>query len=202
MDWSEVLNVILGGGLAATIIGIVTLRSTIRKAKADAEKAKAEANTVNITNTEQATSILVKNIVEPLRQELDATRRDLGATKREMARLRKAIDDANSCKYSDNCPVLRRMQYQQKGPERNPDRSDPPKGGTHGDGQHKGGDRGASAGRDRSREQGYGDDSEGQPPAVARGRELDGPQRSSQRERAAQGCHRWQAGGDSRGGHV
>ena len=49
MDWSEVLNVILGGGLAATIIGIVTLRSTIRKAKADAEKAKAEANTVNIT---------------------------------------------------------------------------------------------------------------------------------------------------------
>ncbi len=167
MDWSEVLNVILGGGLAATIIAIVTLRSTMRKAKAEAEKAKAEANTVHITNTEQATSILVKNIVEPLRQELDATRRDLSATKREMARLRKAIDDANSCKYSDNCPVLRRMQYQQKGPERKPDRSDQPKGGAHGTGQRKGGDRGTAGGRDRSREQGDGDDSEGQPPSVA-----------------------------------
>lgn len=166
MDWSEVLNVILGGGLTATIIAIVTLRSTMRKAKAEAEKAKAEANTVHITNTEQATSILVKNIVEPLREELDATRRDLSATKREMARLRKAIDDANSCKYSDNCPVLRRMQYQQKGPERKPDRHDP-KGAAHGDRQRKGGDRGPSRGRDRSREQGDGDDSEGQPPAVA-----------------------------------
>ena len=172
MDWSEVLNVILGGGLTATIIAIVTLRSTMRKAKAEAETAKAEANTVNITNTEQATRILVENIVEPLKQELDATRRDLSSTKREMARLRKAIDDANSCKYSDNCPVLRRMQYQQKDPERKPERRDPPKGGAHGDRQRKGGDRGASRGRDRSREQGDGDDSEGQPPSASRGREL------------------------------
>ena len=121
MDWSEVLNVILGGGLAATIIAIVTLRSTMRKAKAEAEKAKAEANTVNITNTEQATRILVENIVEPLKQELNATRRDLSATKREMARLRKAIDDANSCKYSADCPVLRRMREQPKDEQRKSD---------------------------------------------------------------------------------
>lgn len=91
----------------ATVIGIVTLRATVRKANADAEKAKADAETVRIDNAEHATRILVDNIVEPLKDELNATRKDLQATKREMARLRKAIDTANSCKHHDDCPVLR-----------------------------------------------------------------------------------------------
>ena len=76
----------------------------------NAAKALAEADGVKITNTEQATRILVENIVEPLKQELNETRKDLGSTKREMARLRKAIDDANSCRYSAECPVLDRMR--------------------------------------------------------------------------------------------
>lgn len=91
----------------ATVIGIVTLRATVRKANAEAEKAKADAETVRIDNAEHATRILVDNIVEPLKDELNATRKDLQATKREMARLRKAIDTANSCKHHDDCPVLR-----------------------------------------------------------------------------------------------
>ena len=80
----------------ATVVGIVTLRATVRKANAEAEKAKADAETVRIDNAEHATRILVDNIVEPLKDELNATRKDLQATKREMARLRKAIDTANS----------------------------------------------------------------------------------------------------------
>lgn len=91
----------------ATVVGIVTLRATVRKANAEAEKAKADAETVRIDNAEHATRILVDNIVEPLKDELNATRKDLQATKREMARLRKAIDTANSCKHHDDCPVLR-----------------------------------------------------------------------------------------------
>lgn len=46
-----------------------------------------------IGNTEQATRILIENIVEPLKKELSETREDLreakkelGSTKREMAR--------------------------------------------------------------------------------------------------------------------
>lgn len=107
MDWNDVLNMALSGGLVGLLTFLLTWRSQARKAR-------AEADTVNITNTEQATRILVENIVEPLKQELNATRRDLSATKREMARLRKAIDDANSCKYSADCPVLRRMREQPK----------------------------------------------------------------------------------------
>ena len=114
MDWNDVLNMALSGGLVGLLTFLLTWRSQARRAR-------AEADTVNITNTEQATRILVENIVEPLKQELNATRRDLSSTKREMARLRKAIDDANSCKYSADCPVLRRMREQPKDEQRKPD---------------------------------------------------------------------------------
>lgn len=114
MELSEILNFVLGGSLLATVIGIVTLRATVRKANAEAEKAKADAETVRIDNAEHATRILVDNIVEPLKDELNATRKDLQATKREMARLRKAIDTANSCKHHDDCPVLRGVREHPK----------------------------------------------------------------------------------------
>lgn len=127
MQISEILNLILGGGLVALVIALFTLRATVRKAnaeaekaRAEAEKAKAEAETVRIDNAEHATRILIEDILAPLREELasvrgglkvtenelTATRKDLGATKREMARLRKAIDSANRCEHHDECPVL------------------------------------------------------------------------------------------------
>lgn len=129
MDFSVILNWILGGGLITAIIGIITLKATVREAnakadeaKANAEKAMAEAETVRIDNAEHATRILIEDIVEPLRKELHETREELretkkefGSTKREMARLRKAIGDANSCKHADDCPVLFRLRYLPKG---------------------------------------------------------------------------------------
>mgnify|MGYP001515483109 FL=1 len=99
MELSEILNWILGGGLVTTLITLITIGPTIKKARAEAEKAKADTETVRIDNTEQATRILIENIVEPLKKEL-------GATRREMARLRKAIDGANDCQYRSDCPVL------------------------------------------------------------------------------------------------
>ncbi len=129
MELSEIINLILGGGFLALLVGIITLKATVKKATAEAEKAKAEAETVRIDNAEHATRILVENIVSPLKKELEETRtelsetrdelkatnREFGATKREMARLRKAVEVANSCKYSNNCPVLERMCERQKG---------------------------------------------------------------------------------------
>lgn len=106
METSVVLNWIFGGGLVAALTALLTLGPTLRKARAEAEKAKADAETVHIDNAEHATRILIDNIVEPLKDELNATRKDLQATKREMARLRKAIDTANSCRHHDDCPVL------------------------------------------------------------------------------------------------
>ena len=129
MELSEFVNLVLGGGLMATIAAIITLQSTVKKAKAEAEKALAEAETV-----------LIENIVNPLKEELNETRKDLNATKREMARLRKAIDDANSCKYSDDCPVLKRMRIDSKerkhGDVGEP-RCEPPRCGQHGERRRK-----------------------------------------------------------------
>ena len=113
MDFSAVMNLVLGGGLVATIIAIITLKSTVREARAKAEKA-AEAETVRIDNTEHATRILIENIVEPLKEELNENRKALQATRREMARLRKAIDTANSCRHHDDCPVLYGMREYSK----------------------------------------------------------------------------------------
>ena len=124
MEFSVILNYVLGGGLLAALVGIVTLKATIRKAEAEADKAKAEAETVRIDNAEHATRILMENIVQPLkkelnetrellqetRQELEATKKELGSTKREIARFRKAYESANSCNHSDNCPVLYKLR--------------------------------------------------------------------------------------------
>jgi len=125
MTFSEILNILLGGGLLALLVGVITLKATVRKANAEAERSKAEAESVRITNTENATRILVENIVKPLKEELNATREDLQATKREMAstkremaRLRKAVEAATSCPHFDNCPVVRKLRV-------NPESSDP-----------------------------------------------------------------------------
>lgn len=113
MELGDVMNIVLGGSLLASLVKLATLRSTVREANADAEKARAEAETVRIDNAEHATRILIENIVEPLRKELDetrkeldATRKDLRSTKREMALLRKAVEAAKTCRRSDDCPVL------------------------------------------------------------------------------------------------
>ncbi len=124
MTFSEILNILLGGGLLALVVGVITLKATVRKANAEAEKAKADAECVRITNTDNATRILVENIVKPLKEELNATREDLQATKREMAstkremqRLRKAVEAASVCPHSDDvggCPVLFKLRDNQK----------------------------------------------------------------------------------------
>lgn len=167
MELSEILNVVLGGSLVGAIISIVTIRSALKKARAEAEKALAESDTVKITNTEQATRILIQNIVEPLKQELNETRKDLNATKREMARLRKAIDDANSCRYSSTCPVLERMRISPKdreGVRRSPFVRDGPGGqrDSLGSGQHKRVHGGADGTGEDSDVLGESDDSDGQ----------------------------------------
>lgn len=138
MQFSDILNLVLGGGVMGLLIAVVTLRATVRKAnaeaeraKAEAEKAKAEAETVRIDNAEHATRVLIDDILKPLREELgsvrrelaqtkeelNATRKEFGSTKREMARLRKAIDAANRCSHNDECPVLYRLRELPKRPK-------------------------------------------------------------------------------------
>ena len=166
MSLSEILNILLGGGLIALIVAVATMKATVRKANADAEKAKADAETVHITNTENATRILVQNIVKPLENELHATREDLQATKREMAstkremaRLRKAVEAASGCPHSDGCPVLARLRDHQKDADRTSAETADSDGSRHGTDVHPNGPDRAG-----SREPCGDEDKRGQPP--------------------------------------
>ena len=110
MDFNVILNWVLGGGLITAIISIITLRATVREANAKAEKAMAEAEALRIDNVEHATRILMENIVKPLKEQLNATIKSLQSMQKEVARFRKALSVANSCKHADNCPVLFKLR--------------------------------------------------------------------------------------------
>lgn len=124
---SELMNIILGGGLIGTVVAILTLQATVRKAKAEAMRAEADAESMRIDNAEHATRILMENIVKPLKEEFNETKQELENTKkelarntREMARLRKSIDTANGCKHRDNCPVLYGLRKYAEGADGDP----------------------------------------------------------------------------------
>lgn len=135
MSFSEILNILLGGGLVGFVVAVSTMKATVRKANADAEKAKADAETVRLTNTENATRILVENIVKPLKEELNATRqelhttrenlsateglmaviqKELASTKRALSRLSRAVESAVNCPHADDCVVLRKLRSSKK----------------------------------------------------------------------------------------
>lgn len=186
MELSEIINLVLGGGLVATVIAVITMKSTVRKAKAEAEKALADAETVRIDNTEKATRILIENIVTPLKEELYETRKDLNATKREMARLRKAIDDANSCRYSDDCPVLKRMRLEQK--KREPSGGSEPRGESSRRGQHGERQRNMANARESADVISESDTGDGQSSTAASRSELHGSERSGKCEGETEDC--------------
>ena len=138
MSPSEILNIIFGGGLVALIVALFTMKATVRKANAGAEKAKADAESVRITNTENATRILVENIVNPLKEELNATRnelhttreklsaneelmagmqKELASTKRAVSRLSRAVESAKNCPHTDDCVVLYKLRNNKKEPD-------------------------------------------------------------------------------------
>lgn len=186
MELSEIINLVLGGGLVATVAAVITMKSTVRKAKAEAEKALADAEAVRIDNTEKATRILIENIVNPLKEELNETRKDLNATKREMARLRKAIDDANSCRYSDDCPVLKRMRVEQK--DRKHGDTGEPRGEPARRGQHGERCRNMANAREGTDVVCEPDACAGQPPSAASRGSLHGEARTGERESETEGC--------------
>ncbi|MEG0701640.1 MAG: hypothetical protein RR442_08985 [Muribaculaceae bacterium] len=102
---SIVLNALLGGGL---IVTLVTLKSTRAKAGAEVEK-------LRLDNVEQATTILMTNIVEPLKKEINGIRK-------ELQRVRKALEKAGGCSYSADCPVLGELRQQAASAQRESDR--------------------------------------------------------------------------------
>ena len=70
--------------------------------RAQVEASKADTRGVELANVKEAMSILMEQVVEPLKKEINAIRK-------ELARLRRAVEKANRCPFADHadaCPVL------------------------------------------------------------------------------------------------
>lgn len=70
--------------------------------QAQVEASKADTRGDELANVKEAMSILMEQVVEPLKKEINAIRK-------ELARLRRAVEKANRCPFADHadaCPVL------------------------------------------------------------------------------------------------
>lgn len=107
--WLEIVSLVLNVVLSVTfIVTVATLRSTVHKAKAEADKAWTEVERMKNDNDKSVMGTFREYIVEPLQTEIKGLRRDV-------KNLRKAINTANSCVHADDCPVLGELQKQHDG---------------------------------------------------------------------------------------
>lgn len=109
----EIWNYILGGGLLAAIVGIATLGSKIKEAKAKAEQAlaeakkmHAEAKSTELDNDKTLVDTFNEYIVTPLKTEVNGLRKDV-------RKFTRAVEKINDCSHSANCPVRRELQNDQ-----------------------------------------------------------------------------------------
>lgn len=103
-----IVNSLLGGGIVSVVFSVLSLRWRVRKER-------EESRRLGLINAETATDLLLENIVEPLKRELNDTKREMAHTKVELQRLRRAIQVAHHCRYSPDCPVLHRMWERTEG---------------------------------------------------------------------------------------
>lgn len=109
----EIWNYILGGGLLAAIVGIATLGSKIKEAKAKAEQAlaeakkmHAEAKSTELDNDKTLVDTFSEYIVTPLKTEVIGLRKDV-------RKFTRAVEKINDCPHAADCPVRRELQNDQ-----------------------------------------------------------------------------------------
>lgn len=71
--------------------------------RAKVEASKADTRGDELANVKEAMGILMEQVVEPLKKEINAIRK-------ELARLRRAVEKANVCPHVAACPVRAELQ--------------------------------------------------------------------------------------------
>ena len=79
----------------------------VEKLKADVRAAQVNTRGSELDNVQKAMQILMDEIVEPLKQEINAIRKELG-------KLRRAVEKANGCRFSVDCPVRDELQKSER----------------------------------------------------------------------------------------
>ncbi len=111
VEWIRTIaEILLTGGL---IVTLVTLRSTRRKAKAEADGVEKDNREKDMNLGEQYVNAFMKNIVNPLKSEMAELRQRVVTLTEEVKELKDAVQKANTCPHVDECPVLHRLQKHQ-----------------------------------------------------------------------------------------
>lgn len=111
-DWTQIILVFITPFAAAFGVwfGRKLNRTELDKALIEIEKLREELKQMNSTtvnqeldNVRKSVSILMSDIVEPLKKQLSDLRKEVGG-------LRRAVEKSKTCKYLSDCPVVRGLQ--------------------------------------------------------------------------------------------
>lgn len=108
METSEIISLLFGVVSAPVGLWIQSLllrkkyNTELESLRAQVEASKTDTRGDELENVKNGMSILMEQVVEPLKKEINAIRK-------ELARLRRAVEKANRCPFADHadaCPVL------------------------------------------------------------------------------------------------
>lgn len=102
-----VLTAVIGAGGFKMYIDRRKYIQEVEKLKAEVQAAQVNTRGSELDNVQKAMQILMDQIVEPLKQEINAIRKELG-------KLRRAVEKSNTCRFTANCPVRSELQKPDK----------------------------------------------------------------------------------------
>lgn len=102
-----ILTAVIGAGGFKMYIDRRKYIQEVEKLKADVRATQVNTRGSELDNVQKAMQILMDEIVEPLKQEINAIRKELG-------KLRRAVEKANNCRFIANCPVRSELQKPDK----------------------------------------------------------------------------------------
>lgn len=105
-----ILTVAIGAGGFKMYIDRRKYIQEVEKLKEEVQAAKVNTRSSELDNVQKAMQILMDDIVEPLKQEINAIRK-------ELTKLRRVVEKANNCRFSANCPVRDELQKSDKSGE-------------------------------------------------------------------------------------
>lgn len=104
MGTSEIISLLFGVVSAPVGLWIQSLllrkkyNTELESLRAQVEASKTDTRGDELENVKNGMSILMEQVVEPLKKEINAIRK-------ELARLRRAVEKVNNCPHAAACPV-------------------------------------------------------------------------------------------------
>jgi hypothetical protein len=101
METSEIISLLFGVVSAPVGLWIQSLllrkkyNTELESLRAQVEASKTDIRSDELENVKNGMSILMEQVVEPLKKEINAIRK-------ELARLRRAVEKANRCPFADH----------------------------------------------------------------------------------------------------